>query len=75
MMDDIATEDAGASIARRMNDHVALCMPIRSMDDNAMIDLEPVIYIFYQTSLYDRKNTFNEDGTVSFILASRYRAF
>jgi hypothetical protein len=73
-MDDIATEDAGYSIALRVDDHVALGMPRRGMGDNAVINLEPVIHIVYQASLYDRKNTLIEDGTIIFIFAIRYRA-
>jgi hypothetical protein len=46
-MDDIATEDAGFSIALRVDDHVALCMPRRRTDDNAVINLEPIIHIFH----------------------------
>jgi hypothetical protein len=60
---------------QKMPDHVALCMPRRSMDDDTLIDLEPVIHIFYQASFYDRKNTFIEDGTIIFIFSIRYRAF
>jgi hypothetical protein len=73
-MDDIATEDAGYSIALRVDDHVALGMSRRGMDDNAVINLEPVIHIVDQASLYDRKNTLIEDGTIILIFALRYRA-
>jgi len=74
-MDDIATEDAGYSIALRVDHHVALGMPRRGMDDDAVINLEPVIHIVYQASLYDRKNTLIEDGTIIFIFAICYRVF
>jgi hypothetical protein len=46
-MDDIATEDARYSIALRVNDHVALCVPWRRMDDSTVIDLEPIVHIFH----------------------------
>jgi hypothetical protein len=47
VMNDIPTEDAGASIARRTNKHMSLCMPYRSMNDNALVDLESIVHIFY----------------------------
>src|SRR5258708_39883749 len=44
------------------------------MDDNAVIDLEPVVHIVDQASLYDRKYALIEDGAIIFIFATLYCA-
>ena len=43
MMDDIAAEDAGSSIADGINQHVPDGMSVRVVDDNIMVDFETVI--------------------------------
>lgn len=47
VMDDIATKDRGHAIALRVDDQVAFCVSSGSADDNTLLDLEPIVYIFY----------------------------